>query len=411
MISMVLVVGTLICGPAGVRVASAAPTDRIGPMTGALRQSLRGGTFGRDHGRLELCANHRLHCLAEVATQRRGSSRMLAQQPPIGYGATELATAYGLTNAHKGTGTIVVIGAGAYPTLDSDLAIYRSTYHLPACTKANRCFRQLTYQGKAPYQPAGGKDAPAYEEELAVETALDVQMASAACPTCKIISMQVPLVDGYAYTKTELHAAVLHFATGVQTARKLGARAVSISYGYPTDSYSDKGEIATMMTTPGMAIVASSGDSGFLDHEGQWPQNLPTVTSAGGTSLYADATAKRRYAETAWTYAGSGCSNGQPPANGQPKKISKLCGGLRTASDVSAVADPLTGVAVYDSYAPDSGQPLGFLVVGGTSASSPLLAGMYARASRTSANRHVVGPNTLYRAKASTFNDVRSTLR
>jgi hypothetical protein len=83
--------------------------------------------------------------------------------------------------------------------------------------------------------------------------------------------------------------------------------------------------------------------------------------------------------------------------------VSRLCHGHRAASDISAVADPYTGVAVYDSYAPATGEPSGFMVIGGTSVASPLIAGLYARAPR---NSSVVGPNTLYAAKPHVFHDV-----
>ena len=45
----------------------------------------------------------------------------------------------------------------------------------------------------------------------------------------------------------------------------------------------------------------------------------------------------------------------------------------RTVADVSAVADPNTGVAVYETYGAS-----GWNVYGGTSASSPIIASVYA---------------------------------
>jgi subtilase family serine protease len=382
--------------------APAQPAQPSAAQVASLRAQLRDGTLGTDHGTAKICSAHRLRCQAEVVTTAKSSTRPLATKPPIGYGATELAKAYGVQSAPSRTGTIVVIGAGAYPTLESDLAIYRSTYGLPACTAASGCFKQINYLGGAPYAPSTDPDDQSGEQDIGVETALDVEMASAACPRCKIVSMQVPLQDGFFGTLQQTHDAILHFATGVSTARKLGASAVSISYGYPTDDYSDKGAVARLMTQPGLPIVSSSGDWGFLDTEGQWPQSLPTVISAGGTSLYPQA-GTRGYTEIAWNGAGSGCTPDLPPAAGQPKKVSSLCHGARTASDVSAVADPYTGVAVYDSYAPGTGVPFGFIVVGGTSVSSPFLAGLYARAP---GNPTVLGPSTLYAAPATSFNDV-----
>ena len=50
----------------------------------------------------------------------------------------------------------------------------------------------------------------------------------------------------------------------------------------------------------------------------------------------------------------------------------------RTVADVSAVADPDTGVAVYDSYGSRRGA--NWYVYGGTSVAAPLIAGIWARA-------------------------------
>jgi hypothetical protein len=70
---------------------------------------------------------------------------------------------------------------------------------------------------------------------------------------------------------------------------------------------------------------------------------------------------------------------------------------------VAAVGDPYTGVAVYSSWAPFSHDPWGWVTLGGTSASAPFVAGMYARAGVGAA---VHGPNTVYAAPAAAFRDV-----
>ena len=112
-------------------------------------------------------------------------------------------------------------------------------------------------------------------------------------------------------------------------------------------------------------MTASSGDSGFGT---SYPANSRYVTAVGGTSLFTAANA-RGWTETAWTGAGSGCSTrGQAPGRQ-----------LRRAARVP-VADPNTGVAVYDTY-----QSLGWQVFGGTSASSPIIASVYAMAPRAAA--------------------------
>ena len=390
---------------AAVAPASAAPAP-AGSQVAALRAELRAGTLAQSHGTYAICRDNNLACLAQVVTTAPGSTDVLRSQQPLGYGAIELQKIYGLTNAPSADGTVVVIGAGAYPTLESDLAVYRKTYGLPACTVASGCLTQMNYLGGRPYKPAKKGIRRFIEQDVSVETALDVDMASAACPGCRIVSMQVPLNDLLFNNKIGYRAAILHFATGVQTAHDLGYDAASISYGYPALQYSQSPTIEKLMRQKGMAVVTASGDYGanFVPQYNTWPQTMTTVTVAGGTSVYPDPSSRSGYTELAWNGAGSGCATDQPPAEGQPKSISSLCPGGRgrAYSDLSAVADPYTGVAVYDTYAYD-GFPLGFIVVGGTSAASPFIGGMYARAPKDAS---VLGPNTVYADPASDFHDI-----
>ena len=367
-----------------------------------LRAQLRSTGLAGQHGVSAMCKDNHLACQAQVVTVAPGSSTKLITGAPVGYGATELAKAYGLANAHGSNATIALAGTGAYPNLESDLNIYRDTYGLPRCTTANGCLKVVSYYGGPPKPPATTPLGQLVEELVAVETALDVQMASAACPTCKIVFTQLPWQDALLSDDAGTIRAAKHFATATNTARRLGASAVSISYGYPTLPTTLFGDPAQRMRQPGVAVFSSSGDSGFLGNLGQWPQSLPTVISAGGTSLY-QSPGTRGYADVAWAGAGSGCTPGVRPANGQPASVSKACNGSRAASDISAVADPNTGVAVYDSYSPAFGQPYGFLVVGGTSAASPFLAGV---AARTGVPSRLLGPNLLYGASSGGITDV-----
>jgi subtilase family serine protease len=370
-----------------------------------LRVQLRNGTITKSSGVGSICAVEHLTCQAQVLTAGAGSSAPLVSTIPIGYGPQDLAAAYGLEHLPDGHGTVVVIGPGSDPNLAADLSTYRSTYGLPPCTSQSGCFRQVNYLGGPPYVPSTKTTKDKYREQgLATEQSLDVDMVSAACPGCHIVSMQIPFVDGFPNTIGQNDAAVRHIALGVATARSLGASAVSISYNYAGDTYTNTGKIAALMTQRGMAVVASSGDYGFNNFADQWPEGLPTVTSAGGTTLYPQRrTHGRQYAETVWEAAGSNCTLDLGPASGQPRTVSSLCNGHRASSDVSADSDPQTGVAIFDSYAPGSGQGPGFLVAGGTSASSPFIAGLYARGGHTS---DVLGPNTLYTAARSAFHDI-----
>jgi hypothetical protein len=380
------------------------PTAAVATM----RAELRNGTLGQTHGIARVCAEHHLSCQADALTASKKSSALLISGAPIGYGANDLEKAYGLVGAKAGSGEIAVLETGAYPTLESDLAIYRATYNLPRCTVASGCIRQVNYKGGPAYTPSTDPDVAYDEEGEAMETALDVDMASAACPHCTILEVQLPAVDGAAGDQTDVDTATAHFATASQTAVRLGAKAISISYGYPTDSYTDHEFPAKAIAHNGVAVIASTGDSGVNVDGNLWPSDLTTVIAAGGTALYVDPTNARGYTETAWSDdegdgTGSGCSFDLGPAFGQPDSVSSACYGSRADSDISADADPITGVAVYDSYAPATGTPVGFGVFGGTSASAPFVAGMYVRAGVRSA---VLGPNELYAASPSRFNDV-----
>ncbi len=371
--------------------SSAAPT----PATAELPNAALA-----DRGTTRVCAGIAGNrCLADIVTVAKGSVKALATTTPVGYGPADFAAAYNLPAATVGpANTIAILDEGAFPTLESDLGSYRSQYGLPACTTANGCFKQVNEHGGAPLAAGTTTAQKQFDEEVGVETTLDVDMASAACPTCHILEITV----NRDITTSEDQAAE-DFGVAMDTAAKLGASSASVSYQFDPDATLDLGTAARDFFHPGMAITASSGDGGFEGTPSGWPQNLPTVTSVGGTSLYRTPGAGNGYTEVAWSGSGSGCAAELPPALGQPTSVSANCGGHRTDADVSADADPNTGAAVYDDYAPYSGQPYNWIAVGGTSESSPFVAGLYARGGNLA---DVEGPNTLYADPSSAFNDV-----
>ena len=150
----------------------------------------------------------------------------------------------------------------------------------------------------------------------------------------------------------------------VNTAAQLGADVISNSYG--GDEY--RGTLPLerkYYTHPGVAQVAASGDFGF--GPAQFPASGSTMIGVGGTSLsQKDGVWKER----AWWGAGSGCSAWIDKPAWQHDGHCPT----RMVADVSAVADPGTGFAVYDTFG--LGRHNGWIVVGGTSLSSPLIAGM-----------------------------------
>lgn len=361
-----------------------------GDLVARLRQEVRTGSLLDSHGVRAVCPR----CHSKVVTQTTGSTTPLRTTTPAGYGPADLAKAYGLPAKSKTTATIAIIDAGVDPNLASDLATYRSSFGLPPCDVASGCLTLKNYTGGRQPAPQKGGPGAALEEDVAVETSLDLDAASAACPTCHLLEISVPWQDG----EDDNDVSTGDFAKAVDTAVAEGASAISISYGYTADVTNTSGAILNSLRHKGIAITASTGDRGFNGGIHQsWPSNLPSVTAVGGVTLPVDGPA------TAWWAAGSGCETRFAAATGQSAPATAACGHHRAAADVSADADPATGLAVYDTYAPSSGEPYGWTIVGGTSASAPYIAGLYARAGHLSS---VQGPNTLYEAPASAFTDI-----
>jgi subtilase family serine protease len=374
--------------------ATGGATANSGEAVAAVAQQVHDGTLLRTHGTRRVCA----HCDAEVVTTAKGSRTPLSSAQPAGYGPASLASAYGLPSSSKSTATIAIIDAGVDGHLASDLATYRKQYGLPACTTANGCLRLENYTGGAQPAPQKGGQGAALEEDVAVETSLDLDMASAACGTCHLLEISVPWQDG----EDDNDVSTGDFAKAVNTAVAAHASVVSISYGYTTDKTNTGGFDLTAFQHKGVAIAVSTGDSGFNGGIHQsWPADLPTVIAVGGTTMPTKAGGK----QTAWSGGGSGCETYFRAATGQSAAATAACGGHRAAADIAADADPNTGVAVYDTYAPSTGQPYDWTIVGGTSASAPYIGGLFARAGNLSA---VDGPNTLYAAPSTDFTDVTS---
>jgi subtilase family serine protease len=291
---------------------------------------------------------------------------------PAGYGPADVASAYGLEGARDlGAGrTVAVVVAYDNPNAEADLAVYRQTYGLPACTTANGCFRKVNQRGAATPLPPG-------DAGWGVEIALDLQAASAACPRCKLL-----LVEGD-------DAFVDSIAEAVDTAVRLGATVVSNSYG--TDEFGGMRALRSSYTHPGVPLTVASGNWGFT--AAQYPAVFASVIAVGGTTLTRQADG-RGWAESAWWGAGSGCSAWIAKPRWQTDPHCQM----RTTADVSAVADPETGLAVYDTYG--LGADNGWIVVGGTSAATPIVAGVIA-----------LGPDPSRYGTARRFYDRRDTLR
>jgi Ricin-type beta-trefoil lectin domain/Putative Ig domain len=324
-------------------------------------------------------------CMALARTNTRHYRGMVAHQAPPGYGPASLQSAYGLTSAASsgGTGeTVAVVDAYDDPNAAADLAVYRAQYGLPACDTSTGagCVTKVNEQGASSPLPAPMTD-------WASEESLDLDMVSAICPNCHIL-----LVEATTAALTDLGAAD-------DTAVSSGAVFVSDSWNageFPSESYYDN----LYFNRPGVAIAVAAGDSGYGT---TWPSSSQYVISVGGTTLTADSGVSRGYTETAWKGTGSGCAEADPKPSWQTVDDSSPTGCLnRTQNDVSAVANPSTGVAVYDSY-----NASGWSEVGGTSVATPIVASAYALAGAPTAGTYPA--SYLYQTgHAAALNDVTS---
>jgi subtilase family serine protease len=291
---------------------------------------------------------------ARAAAAAVGAVAPAAAAPTgVGFGPASLQSAYKLPSSTAGSGkTVAVVDAMDDPNAASDLATYRADWSLPAC--GSGCFSKVGQTGSPTSLPrASGSSGWATEESL------DIDMVSAICPLCHIILVETN------------SASIANLGAGVNTAVRLGAGYVSNSYG-GSESTSDPTFDNSFYKHAGVAVTASAGDSGFGV---EYPAASQFVTAVGGTSLRTSTNA-RGWTESVWSTSrtegtGSGCSRD----DAKPTWQTDTGCARRTNNDVAADADPNTGVAVYDTY-----DQRGWLEVGGTSASSPMIASVFALA-------------------------------
>ena len=294
-------------------------------------------------------------CHALVVADEQGNPSVSSTPYPTALKPQDLSAAYNLPSSTAGAGqTVAVVDAYDYPTAEADLNKWSQQYGLPACTTANGCFRKVTQDGGTNfkrYRADGG---------WSLEAAMDLETVHGLCPNCKIL-----FVEGRT-------ASISDLSTAVNRAASMGANVISNSYGA-----SDSTSIAAYNSAynhPGVAITVSTGDNGY---QVQWPASAPTTVAVGGTTLARDAST-RGWSETAWSGAGSGCSVQTKPAW---QTSVTLCS-KKANADVSADADPNSGISVYDST-PYQGAS-GWYQVGGTSLSAPIVGAVYGLAANAS---------------------------
>jgi hypothetical protein len=327
----------------------------------------------------------------------------------LGLRPQDLHSAYSLPSSAPGPATIALVDAYNDPTAEADLKTYSEEFGLPLCTSENGCFKQVSQSAGTPLpfpKTVGELETASKSKNAArkaeaeeaigwgVEISLDIESAHATCQSCQIL-----LVAANSPETTDLTAAEAR-------AEELGATAISNSWGAPEEGFSTAAAEHVPYADPGTIITASAGDSGYRnwDEPGfeftSFPASSPSVVAVGGTRL------SPLTAEGAWTgeavwngsgAGGGGCSVQFGAASWQSSTLnwpSVGCGSSRAVSDVSADADPYSGVVIRDTdfpgeecrtpYREKTGEPIKFLenwcTYGGTSLASPIIASVFALA-------------------------------
>lgn len=273
--------------------------------------------------------------------------------PPAGaYTPTQIQQAYGFNQINfgsvhgDGTGqTIAIVDAYDDPNIQADLNAFCAQFGLPTTTVTR-------------VNENGGSALPSTDSSggWELEEALDVEWAHAIAPGARIV-----LVEASSTSDADLLPAVSYAASH--------ANVVSLSWG--GGEFSSEANYDSDFNHPGVAFVASSGDSGAPI---SWPAASPNVLAVGGTSLYLGS--GNTYAsEAGWNGSGGGPSayESQPAyQHGVATQTS-----MRANPDVAYNASPNTGFAVYDSFN-YSGTSYGWIQLGGTSAGAPQWAALLA---------------------------------
>lgn len=259
-----------------------------------------------------------------------------------------------------GSQSIAIVDAYDDPNAAADLAYFSSQFGLPYSSSKF----QVVYAGGAQpaTDPTGGWE---------VEESLDIEYAHAMAPNAMLY-----LVEANSNADSDLFPAVQVASnlvrcgsTATCPSNSKGRGEVSMSWG--GEEFSEELELDSFFTTPGVVYVAAAGDDpGVI-----YPCASPNVVCAGGTS-----TARSEYTgnfiqEIAWSDAGGGVSLYEPIPGYQAgnRGIARQLGGYRGVPDISADANPTTGVWVIDTF-PVPGA--GWYIVGGTSLATPTLAGI-----------------------------------
>ncbi len=193
-----------------------------------------------------------------------------------------------------------------------------------------------------------------------LEESLDIEMAHALAPNASIVLVEARS----SLIKDLLKAEKL----AIKLVEAAGGGEVSNSWSGSESPAEAADESAFDGTN--VVVFASAGDTPGTGE----PAALPNVIGVGGTSINRS-TNGDLLTQTSWYDSGGGLS----PYIATPafqSAVSNVVGTARGVPDIAAIADPQTGVWVFDStpYEGNNGTLVGWIVLGGTSVASPVAA-------------------------------------
>jgi subtilase family serine protease len=340
--------------------------------------------FARSHAWMAIVSNPNSTLHAPGQTSCSATTNLCYYYP------SDVLTAYAIPSIAHGNGgagmTVAIVDAYYNPQTEADLASFNSDFGLPACTIAGGCLTIVSQTGGS---PAG----VGFNQGWAQETNLDVQTVHALAPNAKIL-----LVAANSNSFVDL-------GTGVQYA-ETHANVVSNSYG--GDEFNGETSFDTYYSTSTVPLLFSSGDHGSVT---EYPCTSKYVSCVGGTNLLTTASGYRNV-EAVWGDGNSGdggAGGGCSPYVAQPTFQAgfSTCGNFRGVPDISALADPNTGLLIYLGTNA-SGGGAGLYVFGGTSLAAPLTAAIVATidTARAFAGKLPLGANLaqlFYQAAANPY--------
>jgi kumamolisin len=248
-----------------------------------------------------------------------------------------------------GGGFIAIVDAFHAPNAMADLNIFSKNFGLPLVDSGSFQVVYATSAGTTTSTP------PAYDSGWEMEISLDIQWAHAMAPKATII-----LVEANSSNLSDMFAAV-SLAGRLVTAGSGGQ--VSNSWG-AGEFFGETNSDSTFTGSNVVYFVAAGDNPGT-----SYPAVSPNVVAVGGTTISRNKMTGNFVSQSAWSSGGGGPSKYEKRPSYQ-SSISKMVGNARGTPDISAVADPNSGVWIYDSAAG------GWIVVGGTSVATPVVAGI-----------------------------------